>query len=600
MATRVQMYFFPLMTAIVMGGFGVHALWLNPKRATNQVMALICLLSAMVFVTRCVGYHFTEKWLIDHTANPLPWVRLRFATIGIMGSFLVWLCYYIVSGRYTTRRNLFYKLLPWIGVSLVLGVLPFTDTPIDYRREHLHEGPRYHTGQVFLSLVQRALLLTLVAVPAAYVIKFLLSSEADAFAATLAVVAACVAFWYLDDKLRSRLNLKAEQQTGALSKELQQVWSTEPNPEILIEHFERILSARTYCPRVRILRLDGSNYVSGDLVIPTSACNATLLLTEGWVSVVSISRLPRTTHDRQLLACLQTAALTLLVCPKWTDTEPSLLIAFGERENNLPFTHPEIRVLRGMAEAVDTLYTRTRFALQARQAEQLATIGLVGAGLAHELRNPIVSISTFAQLLPRRLDDVEFLRDFAEILPSEAARIQALAEQLLNLAKPREYRFLRTDVHVVLAETNVLLTQRAQEAGCSIVAAFEAVNHEIIADPDALKQILVNLIVNGIQSIAETKRPGKVTVRTKETERQFVIEVEDTGAGIPERIRGSLFKPFATTSKQDGLGLGLAICTEIAKAHRGTISAHETESGGALFRVSLPTQLEKHPVSTRS
>lgn len=223
----------------------------------------------------------------------------------------------------------------------------------------------------------------------------------------------------------------------------------------------------------------------------------------------------------------------------------------------------------------------------ARQAEQLATIGLVGAVLAHELRNPIVAIDTFAQLLPKRLDDAQFLREFAEVIPGEAKRIQALADQLLDLSRPRKYEFVPVDIHDVIAESIFLVKQKAGAAQVELQAEALTKQSKIVADPQALRQILLNLLLNSIQSIAQTNRPGRVCVRTADVGSSVVIETEDNGPGISEAIRGRLFRPFASAGKTRGLGLGLAICAEIAKVHHGEISA-ESRRSGALFRISLP------------
>jgi two-component system sensor histidine kinase HydH len=213
----------------------------------------------------------------------------------------------------------------------------------------------------------------------------------------------------------------------------------------------------------------------------------------------------------------------------------------------------------------------------------------VGAGLAHELRNPIVAIDTFAQLLPKRLDDPDFLRDCAEVIPSEAKRIQALAEQLLDLARPREYEFVSVDLHTILSETAFLLGAHAGAQNVELKMDLAAVNHTLTADAHALRQVFMNLIQNAVQSIAKTGQPGRIDIRTIDANNHAVVEIEDSGPGIPDKIKGRLFRPFASAERNAGLGLGLAICAEIARIHGGTISADNVPRGGAVFRVSLPT-----------
>jgi len=139
----------------------------------------------------------------------------------------------------------------------------------------------------------------------------------------------------------------------------------------------------------------------------------------------------------------------------------------------------------------------------------------------------------------------------------------------------------------VIAESILLVKQRAGTAHVSLQAEVSAEHSKIVADPQALRQVLLNLLLNSIQSIAQTNRPGNVWVRTADVGPSVVIETEDNGPGIPEAIRNRLFRPFASAGKLGGLGLGLAICAEIAKVHQGEICA-ESRSIGALFRISLP------------
>lgn len=612
----------------------------------------------------------------------MPWVRARLSVIGLLCPFLVWSCYYVISGRYASRRNLILKLLPWALISSFLMIVPFTEAfkPSTSRPDNIINGPLYtvylgvmllclvsvcvasmtvaprlkgirqlefkfititfgyvslavilltllHTlfpalwflypvirtlsflvflvfgvsawsvtskriyesSQLLLPIAERSALITVVGFLTAGALRGLPTFDQSLWGAAAAIALACLAYCYLDERMRGLLNLKSEQRTSTVAKRLQATASGELSPDKLLLKFESILGDFTDGVRVRILTREQEALERGELVLPTRELEQTSLVDEGWVSGVSLARVSNRGEHDSLRVRLEREGIHLLVGPHWNDNEPGLVVAFDERENRVPFTHPEIRILRQLAEVADGLHTRARLLLQARQADQLATIGLVGAGLAHELRNPIVAIDTFAQLLPQRLDDPQFLREFAEVVPGEARRIQAMAEQLLDLSRPRKYDFASVDLNEVIAEALVLTRKPATDVRVTLHTEPGATNHHIMADPKALRQVLLNLILNGIQSIAGTGNPGRINVRTLDATSAVAIEVEDTGPGIPEAVRSRLFRPFASAGKERGLGLGLAICAEIAKIHQGTIRAESRPGGGACFRLTLPT-----------
>ena len=119
------MLFVPLATAVAMLAFGLAALRLNPRRPTNRVLAAVCFVSVVLFVAQVVARHLGHRYAFDHVSNPMPWVRVRFACIGLLCPFLVWACYHVVSGRYAGTRQLAWKLAPWAVLSAGLVVISF-------------------------------------------------------------------------------------------------------------------------------------------------------------------------------------------------------------------------------------------------------------------------------------------------------------------------------------------------------------------------------------------------------------------------------------------------------------------------------------------
>jgi hypothetical protein len=147
----------PLITAIALLMFGAYALRQNPRRATNRVLAAVCLVAAISLALQFVARIHGDRYLVDRVSNPMPWVRARLSVIGLLCPFLVWSCYYVISGRYASRRNLILKLLPWALISSFLMIIPFTEAfkPSTSRPDNIVNGPLYtvYLGVMLLCLV---------------------------------------------------------------------------------------------------------------------------------------------------------------------------------------------------------------------------------------------------------------------------------------------------------------------------------------------------------------------------------------------------------------------------------------------------------------
>ncbi|HVS50852.1 MAG TPA: ATP-binding protein [Opitutaceae bacterium] len=673
--------FLPFVTAVLMLGIGIGVLCLNAKRPTNQALAAICFLGVLFFAAQLAAKYLGAKYPLDHSYNPLPWVRLKFGFVGLMSPLMVWVCYYLVSGRYTSRRNLLIKLSPWVGLSLFLSFFAFSEGFIPNSslpgNEHygrfslLYFGPMligqiavcvssafvaptlrgvrrvefkfitialcylslaailvetvyatwpkipgmhgltrflsysvyiafgisawnvasrrvYQSGQVLASLLERAVLLTVIGIPTALALRFVVPREPSLVAAATIIAGAFLLLAYCDDRLRGWLKLKAEQQIQAVAAELHSKAANESDPDRLLRQFEVILTLFAKCSAVVIFQRDGKNYRAADTVLPLAVLDDAKVLSKGWASAVALARSPASKMSGTLESILRRGGLAVLVCPRWEKQAPTVIVGFGARENELPYTHPEVRLMRELAEVVEGLYTRVRLGLQARQSEQLAAIGQVGLKIAHELRNPMDALKSFSQLLPERIDDAGFLRKFSSIVPRETERIEALAEQLLDLARPRKYNLVRFDLHRILDETLVLCRAQLHDDGISIVHDFAAQNATVLVDGDSIRQVILNLVRNAAEAVASNGGSGTIELRTYSTSEGVCVEVEDSGPGIPKEVRPRLFEPFASAGKQKGVGLGLAICHEIVKVHRGAITADLNREHGCLFRVALP------------
>lgn len=221
------------------------------------------------------------------------------------------------------------------------------------------------------------------------------------------------------------------------------------------------------------------------------------------------------------------------------------------------------------------------------RAGRLSLLGKLAAAIAHEIRNPLVSVQTFFQLAPQRWHDEEFAGAFRELTEREVTRIGNLIAELLSFARSPERVMSEVELSELTEQTVRLLVPHAREHRLEIEFAAAGRSILIRACPDQLRQVLLNLILNAIEATSD----GRITVCVRTTQRQerrlALVEVRDTGAGIPPDLLPDVFHPFFTT-KPDGTGLGLSIAQEIVQSHGGFISVESALGTGSVFTVHLP------------
>ncbi|HHT9119303.1 MAG TPA: ATP-binding protein [Candidatus Hypogeohydataceae bacterium YC41] len=251
-----------------------------------------------------------------------------------------------------------------------------------------------------------------------------------------------------------------------------------------------------------------------------------------------------------------------------------------------------------------------------QHSDRLASIGALAANIAHEIKNPLVAINTYFQLLPHKKDDEEFTRDFQKIATSEVERINRILEDLLNLARPSQPIMQLINPHHVIISTVNLLKNDAAKKGIKITTDFNRQIHELIADGEKIKQALINILQNSFDAVPENgcisistslsddlsefrkmlkKRPTGIffsfnshhSTRYQNNKQYLVIKVSDNGAGIPAEELPHLFEPFFTT-KHKGTGLGLFIVYGIIKDHKGGIYVESRKGQGTDFYISIP------------
>ena len=224
-----------------------------------------------------------------------------------------------------------------------------------------------------------------------------------------------------------------------------------------------------------------------------------------------------------------------------------------------------------------------------RRADRLSSLGQLTAGLAHEIRNPLVAIRTFTQLLPERYQDVEFRESFQSLALKEVDRICGLVNDLLSFARPSSPNVSTENVNEIVDGIVRILDTEAKEKGVQIYRRLATNLPKVLIDKEQIKQVSMNIILNALQSI---QGKGVVEVSTrlfrKDSSDEFVqIGIRDSGVGIPEKDLENIFNPFFTT-KKEGVGLGLSISHQIVQEHGGYILVESQVGRGTTFFINLP------------
>jgi PAS domain S-box-containing protein len=276
-------------------------------------------------------------------------------------------------------------------------------------------------------------------------------------------------------------------------------------------------------------------------------------------------------------------------------TQPDIELPTAAPAAGGPSSHPVICTISpvrdpagGVLGAVAVVSDLTPFKeleVERRRAERLAYFQALVSGIAHEIKNPMVAIRTFAQLLPRRLEDARFLEEFSRISTRETERIQHLLDRLRTLSRPVEGPQHLIDLRGPLGDVIELMHPTLEKKNLTLAAGLGPEPCMVRGNPEELVQLFLNLVWNAHDA---TPSGGGVTVEVTRTDTHVTVTVSDSGPGIPPEMKERVFEPFFTT-KARGSGLGLAISAGIAQAHGARLRAGNRPAGGAIFTLEFPT-----------
>ena len=283
----------------------------------------------------------------------------------------------------------------------------------------------------------------------------------------------------------------------------------------------------------------------------------------------------------------------------------SRLIGFvnlGHKPGMGLYSHDELSLLRSLADnaaiALDNAilheeWKQTQVLL--RRADRLRSLEAIAGGFAHEVRNPLTSISTFIQLVPSRHDDPAFMNAFSAQVIDDLARIERLIAEILDYARYMKPKFSSESLNNIVSSCLQFIEVKADRLGITIDKHLAEDLPPMLVDRQQVKQVIMNLAMNAMDAMV--KDGGRLAVTTRRVVRLdksawVQIEVADTGCGIAPEDLPHIFDPFFTTKHEStervGTGLGLSIVHQIIQEHGGTVEARSTPGKGTTFLITLP------------
>ena len=218
-----------------------------------------------------------------------------------------------------------------------------------------------------------------------------------------------------------------------------------------------------------------------------------------------------------------------------------------------------------------------------RSKQSLVTLGNYVATIAHEVKNPLISIGGFAKRLMKAVTNDD-LKRMAGIIATESIRLEHLTEDILSFSRKRPINKEKINLVELFDDIKLLFEARMAENNFKLNVKIKEDDY-ILADKDQIKQVMVNLIANAMNAM---EHDGTVTIEYEQKDNKRSIMISDTGPGIPLEVMPNLFKPFFTTSSS-GTGLGLPICRKILNNHNGDLTVYNSKNG-AVFTITLPLE----------
>jgi PAS domain S-box-containing protein len=249
-----------------------------------------------------------------------------------------------------------------------------------------------------------------------------------------------------------------------------------------------------------------------------------------------------------------------------------------------PIKREEEEVMEVIGSCMDiSQLKKTEELLQ--KSEKLAVVGELAAGLAHEIRNPLTTLKGFTQLIESQNGQAN--KTYTNLMLSALDRIEMITNEFMAVAKPQVIKFQEHDLIALTKQVVSFSASQALLKNVDIIEHFDDIHATLICEGNQIKQVLINLIKNGIEAMPNG---GKLEISLNQVENGLQIKIKDSGIGIPEDILPKLGEPFYTL-KEKGTGLGLMVSFRIIESHKGTISFESEENEGTTVIITLPYKI---------
>jgi signal transduction histidine kinase len=288
------------------------------------------------------------------------------------------------------------------------------------------------------------------------------------------------------------------------------------------------------------------------------------------------------------------AFMISMVLTRFMSRPLNMLLEGTRRISQKDFEHP-LAVHRNdeIGQILASFNAMTAQLKEAHRAEKLSVIGKAATSIVHELKNSLVLVDTYMQLLGERYKDKQFIQEFSRVVPQELNAWKGMLQNMVEYARIPRFAMGKVDVNALIEDIAVLAKMRVKQYDIDLVIEPAGTVPPIHGNAEKLKQVVLNLLSNALES---TPAKGTIRIRTDVAEdprrdgsRYAVVRVENTGEEIPPERLARVFEPFFTT-KDGGLGLGLAICREIVEQHKGFIEVMSEPGKGTAFLVYLPLE----------
>ncbi len=219
------------------------------------------------------------------------------------------------------------------------------------------------------------------------------------------------------------------------------------------------------------------------------------------------------------------------------------------------------------------------------QSEKLAAVGKLSAGIAHEIRNPLTSMKMIIQLLRKKVQHDESAKESVQIILNEIERLELIVSGFLDFTKPLELIPKPTNIVDVISQVIRLMKDNLRHRKIRLIENFDDNIPEIMLDENRMKQVFMNIILNSMQAMPDG---GEISIKCSynQSEQKAIIEISDTGIGMPQNVLSHVFEPFFS-ARSNGTGLGLANVKKIIDLHKGDISIESSEDKGTKVIISL-------------